>query len=324
MMRKQILLIIFLIVVKVSFSQLKPDFTKLDDAVVVVLIYDFKGDLLGHGSGFVIDAKGTVVTNYHVIEDAYKLKVRIDKNGLKSDYDIDKILSGNQESDIALISIKNSTPIDFQFLTLAKTLPKKGDQCWSIGTPADIQYMNTVSEGIISNIYVNGIETWRGQMLQVSAPFSHGSSGGPLVNSKGEVIGVTCGGGENKDEARANINWAVAIGELNSLSSINRASIVDPSKTPCQLSFYTNSKYTDNVYLYINSYYVGTFTKYFDGNYTPTCGEEGTITRFLTSGTHSYEVYFASQKQLYRGSITLNPGECQTFKIGAAHQKRRV
>lgn len=317
-MKKYILFVILSCIINVSYSQNKPDFKKLDNAVVVVLIYDYKGEILGHGSGFIIDENGTIATNYHVIEDAYTLKVRIENEGYRIDYEVDKILSGNKESDVALISLKNSTKIKFPYLSLSKTLPKKGDPCWSIGTPADIQYMNTLTEGIISNIYSNGIDNWTGQMLQVSAPFSHGSSGGALINSNGEVVGITCGGGENKDEARANINWAICINELKSLSSINKKSIVDPNKIPCQIAFYTNSKYTGNVYLYVNSNYVGAFSKYFNGNYTPTCGEEGTITRYLNSGTHFYQVYYADEKKWQSGSIALKPGECQIFKIGGS------
>jgi tetratricopeptide (TPR) repeat protein len=61
----------------------------------------------------------------------------------------------------------------------------------------------------------------------VSAPFSQGSSGGALVNSFGEVIGVTCGGHDHETAARANINFAVWIGELEELPSINKPIVLD-------------------------------------------------------------------------------------------------
>ena len=75
-------------------AQTKPDIEKLDDAVVLVMIYDYQGNFVGHGSGFIIDNKGTVVTNYHVVKGAYSLKVRVDNNGVKTDYDVENIISG--------------------------------------------------------------------------------------------------------------------------------------------------------------------------------------------------------------------------------------
>ena len=297
-------------------AQTKPDIEKLDDAVVLVMIYDYKGDFVGHGSGFIVDKKGTVVTNYHVVKAAYSLKVRVDNNGVKTDYDVENIISGDQSKDVAKIALKNSFGIVFPFLSLAKVPPAKGEECWTIGTPADPNYFNSVTEGIVSNIYPNGIELWTGKMLQVSAPFTHGSSGGALINKKGEVVGVTCGGQEDKNGARANINWAIWIGELNNLPIINKKSLVDPASIPCQLGFYTNSPYTGNVYLYIDGIYVGSFSKYFQNNYTPTCSEDGTITRNLYSGTHSYQGYFATTGQWYYGTVSLNPGQCQIYRVG--------
>jgi hypothetical protein len=293
-------------------AQTKPDIEKLDDAVVLVMIYDYKGNFVGHGSGFIIDNKGTVVTNYHVVKGAFSLKVRVDNNGVKTDYDVENILSGDQSKDLAKISLKNPYATVFPFLPLAKTYPSKGDDCWAIGTPADPKYMNTVSKGLISNIDLNSDP----KVLQTNAEITHGSSGGALINSKGEVIGITSAGDVSDDGARASINFAIWIGELNNLPIINKKSIVDPTSIPCQLGFYTNSPYTGNVYLYIDGIYVGSFSKYFQNNYTPTCGEDGTITRNLYSGTHFYQVYFANTGQWYYGTVTLNPGQCQIYRVG--------
>ena len=297
-------------------AQTKPDIEKLDDAVVLVMIYDYKGNFVGHGSGFIIDKKGTVVTSHHVVKGAYSLKVRVDNNGVKTDYDVENILSGDQSKDLAKISLKNSNSTVFPFLTLAKTYPSKGDDCWAIGTPADPKYMNTVSKGLISNIDL----TSDPKVLQTNAEITHGSSGGALINSKGEVVGVTSAGDGTVNGARASINFAIWIGELNNLPIINKKSVVDPASIPCQLGFYTNSPYTGNVYLYIDGIYIGNFSEYFQNNYTPTCGEDGTITRNLYNGTHSYQVYFANTGQWYYGTVTLNPGQCQIFRVGGVTQ----
>jgi hypothetical protein len=312
---KILIYILILLNSKFIFSQKKPNIEKIDDAVVLIKIYDYQNEFQGHGSGFIIDNKGTIVTNYHVVKAAYSMKVSIEINGVKTDYDVENILSGDQSKDLAKIALKNPKGIVFPFLTLAKVPPSKGEECWSIGTPADPNYMNTVTEGIVSNIYPNGIGKWSGKMLQVSAPYTHGSSGGALINEKGEVIGVTCGGDEDKDGARANINWAIWIGESTYLSTINKKSIVDPNSIPCQLSFYTNSQFSGNVHLYVDGVYLGTFKKYFLNNSTPQCGAEGTITRNLYAGTHTYTVYYANSGQKYYGSINLTPGQCQVFKV---------
>jgi hypothetical protein len=313
---KQIFTLVFIILTLTLFSQTTPNFDKINKAVVVVLIYDFKGNLVGHGSGFIIDEKGTVITNYHVVEEAYSLKVRVAINGKKSDYEVSNIISGNKSIDLAKISIKNIYNAKFNFLSLGKIETKIGEKCWAIGTPSDIDYMNTVTEGNISNMYPNGIKIWKGKMLQVSAPFTHGSSGGALVNNKGEIIGVTCGGASDEDGARANINWAISISELNNLYTINKKSIVDPNKIPCQIGFYTNNPYTGNVYFYVDGVYIGTFSKYFQNSYTPTCGETGTITRYLYAGNHNYSIYYGESNQWYHGTINLGPGQCQIFRVG--------
>jgi len=308
---KLLLLFVFLFNGKLK-AQTKPDIDKVDNAVVIVMIYDYQGNYVGHGSGFVIDDKGTVVTNYHVVKGASSLKVKIDNNGYKEVYDVENIISGDESKDLVKISLKNSSSKKFPFLTLSKTFPAKGDDCWAIGTPADEKYMNTVSRGLISNI--DKFSTPK--MLQTNAEITHGSSGGVLINNKGEVIGVTSAGDGTEDGARASINFAIWIGELNVLSPINKKSIVDPSSIPCQLSFYTNSPYTGSVYFYIDGNYVGSFSKYFQNNYTPTCGDDGTITRYLYSGTHTYQVYYVSIGKWYYGTIALNPGQCQIFKVG--------
>ena len=265
-MKKNTLICILFFTFSISgrlIAQTKPDIDKIDNAVVVVMIYDYHGNQVGHGSGFIIDDKGTVVTNYHVVEGASTIKVKIDNNGYKETYDVDNIISGNASKDLAKISIKNPYSKKFPFLTLSKTFPTKGEDCWAIGTPAEEKYMNTVSKGLISNIDQYSDP----KMLQTNAEITNGSSGGALINVKGEVIGVTSAGDVSEDGARASINFAIWIGELSNLSPINKQSIVDPASIPSQLGFYTNSPYNVHAYFYIDGIYVGSFSKYFQNNY---------------------------------------------------------
>jgi len=293
-------------------AQNKPNIALLDDAVVLIQIIDHEGNKVGHGSGFIVDSIGTVVTNFHVVEDAYSLKVITDINNFKEIHDVDKILTGEKSKDLATISIKNNIRRAFPYLKLSNKIPTKGEDVWAIGTPAEEEYMNTVSRGLVSNLNFSVSP----KIIQTNAEITHGSSGGALINDKSEVIGITSSGDESKDGSRASINFAISILEyLNGLPQINKERIIDPSKIPCKLSFYTNNPYVGDVYLYVDAVFIGKFTKYFPSQFKPNCGDNGTLTRYLYSGSHNYTVYFRNTGQYYYGTIELEPGECKIFNV---------
>ena len=130
----------------------------------------------GTGSGFFVSNKGDILTNYHVIEDAENIIV-IPSNSspiyaLVKDYD--------KQKDIALlvVNLPGSTP----FLKISSKLPKLGEAIMAVGNPKGLE--GTVSNGIISAFRENN--TW----IQFTAPVSPGSSGGALINSLGEVVGM--------------------------------------------------------------------------------------------------------------------------------------
>lgn len=292
-----------------SFSQI--DLSKLDDAVVLVKLYDYKNQFIGHGSGFAINSDGHIVTNHHVVKGASSIKIEFEIDGKRRVYEADKILKADESRDLAIVSLKSPGKYgEISFLKLADSPPKKGDKCWAIGTPADPKYMNTISEGLVSNLYFSEFP----KKIQTNAEITHGSSGGPLLNSKGEVIGVTSSGLETKDGARASINFAVWIGELKNIPTINKESLIDPNSIPATLSFYTNNQFSGSVYLYINGIYAGNFTKYFPST-APSCGQEGTISRNLFTGNHSYSIKYASTGQIFSGTVYLKPGECKVFNV---------
>ena len=82
-------------------------------------------------------------------------------------------------------------------IKIANNTPKVGEKIYTIGSPRGLD--NTFSSGEISQIRENG------KILQISAPIDHGSSGGVLLNSKGEAVGITSGG---IDDSGANLNYA--------------------------------------------------------------------------------------------------------------------
>jgi hypothetical protein len=317
---KRAILILAIIVspFTIVFAQIL-DIESLDDAVVLVEMYDYKEDFIGHGSGFIIDVNGTVVTNYHVVKGVHSLKVILQDNyGQRTSYNVQTVVKGSEIKDLAILKIKNPYHRKFKYLKIANSLPKKGEECWAIGTPANPKYMNTVSTGLVSNLALSN----NPKLIQTTAEISHGSSGGPLINKNGEVIGVTSSGDGTEDGARASINFAIWIGEITNLPTIGKERVIDPRSIPCELSFYTKNPFIGVVYLYVDGNYIGSFTKYLSS--IPECRAEGTITRTLYSGEHSYYVYYPRTGQHSYGKINLTPGQCQIIHVAGQTSQRTV
>lgn len=177
-------------------------FNKTVPAVVVVYAFDSNFEMLGQGTGFVIDQTGIIATNYHVIENSFFLRVAF-TNGEK--FEVSNILNTDEERDIALLKIKGYDLPKIPFGNSNKI--SIGDKVIAIGNPLGLS--NTLSSGIIS-----GIRTDLGyKLIQTTAPISPGSSGGPLLNAKGEVIGLTT----MYLEGGQNLNFAVPINYLIAL-----------------------------------------------------------------------------------------------------------
>jgi len=288
-----------------------PDIEKLDDAVALIEIYDYKNNFIGHGSGFVIESSGILVTNYHVVEGAYKLKIVFEENGTRVKYDVESIVKGSKSKDLAILKISNKNNKQFSYLKISKQPPEKGEECWAIGTPADPVFMNTVSKGLVSNLFFSE----NPKSILTNAEFAQGSSGGPLINQRGEVIGVNSAIFTSKNATRASINRSILIDEINDLPTIQKNKIIDPGKIPCEISFYTKNRFDGDLYLYVDGNYIGKLTKYFP-NITPKCGDEGTISRTLYSGEHSYSIYSKNRgRYIYGGRVNISPGECKIFNI---------
>jgi len=312
-MSKNLFLILLLFAPRFMFSQGEFNFAQNDNCVVVVEGYDYAGRKTGHGSGVLVDAsKGQVVTNYHVLEGANSFKVLF-RNG--KEISVTEIEKGSKSIDLAILKLPIDDLKGMKSAVIAKKIPSKGEKCGAIGTPADIQYMNTVSTGLVSNIHPQGIQGWTGYTLQINAEIAHGSSGGGLFNVAGELIGITCGGETGEDGARASINFAVSISEMNNLPSVHLKSLIDPKSIPCDFSFFTNDIYTGDVLLYVNQIYVGKFYKYFQPGVTPSCGQDGTLTLALPAGVYSYQVYYSNINQYTNGYIELTPGGCKLVRV---------
>lgn len=205
-MKKILLVLVFFFIISTSNSQnnLPVIISNSEKAVFIVQAYDNNGELLKFGTGFFIDENGTCITNYHVFENSSIIKI-VTINNLS--YPIKEIIKSSRNHDLIVFTIEVENKVDF--LKINKTIPLKGESVITIGNPIGLNW--SVSEGIISGIR----ETTLGNILQITAPISHGNSGGPLLNKNGEVIGIAT---FNIADGQ-NLNFALHIGILDSIYS---------------------------------------------------------------------------------------------------------
>ncbi len=153
---------------------------KARPAVMLLVVSDATGKEIGTGTGFLVSSDGKLVTNYHVIEKAASAIAKAENGGL---FHVEGVLASDQKNDLVLLKIKGK---DLPFLTLGNgDKIEVGTRISVIGSPLGLE--GTLSEGIVSALReVVGDR----KLVQVTAAISPGSSGSPLLNSAGEVIGV--------------------------------------------------------------------------------------------------------------------------------------
>lgn len=168
-------------------------FKEKSDAVVMIAAASPDGDRLG--SGFFISRNGKIVTNYHLIQRAHKIVIKL-KSGLA--FVPRRVVNLDPEKDIAVIQIEADSPVYFKMGNSNAVIT--GQRVLTIGSPQGLE--STISDGLISSIRANEFGM---KMFQVSVPLSNGSSGGPLIDLNGEVIGITTAAMSSGQ----NINFAV-------------------------------------------------------------------------------------------------------------------
>ena len=158
-------------------------------ATVYLEMQDSKGVPLGFGSGFFV-GDNLIATNYHVIEGAARGSAKL--VGQFSTYTIEGVTATDKTNDLALLKV---TVSGIKPLPLGNSSDVKiGETVYVAGNPKGLE--GTFSDGIISSRR----DPYTKERLQMTAPISPGSSGGPVLNSKGEVIGIsfmTLVGGQN-------------------------------------------------------------------------------------------------------------------------------
>lgn len=177
---------------------------KVSPSVVLLVMEDSNGQPLSMGSGFVVK-DGVVATNLHVIEGASRGYAKLADSKVK--FNIAGTVAIDPTRDIALLEVEGlkASPLPLGDSTQVAV----GDEVYAVGNPRGLE--GTFSAGIISSIRKVGDDS----LLQITAPISPGSSGGPVVNGKGEVVGVavaTFKGGQN-------LNFAIPGRYLSALTA---------------------------------------------------------------------------------------------------------
>jgi len=146
----------------------------------------------GMGTGIMIDERGYMVTNYHVIADVDMIRVELeDENRMKASY-IARRIRTDKEHDLAIIKIDGTSPKPFKVMPCGTSSDLMlCERVIAIGNA--FGYDGTVTTGIISslerNVEANDTVSYK-QLIQTDAAINPGNSGGPLINVNGEVIGI--------------------------------------------------------------------------------------------------------------------------------------
>ena len=163
------------------------------DAVFV--IYTSNETYNFQGSGFFISSLGVAVSNYHVFKGTSKgLESIKTKNGT---FKVESVLNYSEDNDYIVFKVAGNAVL-FPYLKIANSLPRVGEDVFAIGAPQGLEL--TLSKGIISALRADN------SIIQTTTEITHGSSGGPLFNMQGEVIGITSAG-----MGEADLNFAVSI-----------------------------------------------------------------------------------------------------------------
>ena len=180
---------------------------RVKPAVVAIATYDASGEALMTGSGFFL-RPGQVVTNLHVIRGAVRAEIKT-LDGKGKVFPVNGTIAIDEEGDLALLSV--DTPTERPRSTeLASELPDEGEPIFVIGNPLKLE--GSVSDGIVSAVR-EVPNSYR--IIQITAPISHGNSGSPVFNMKGQVLGVVT----IKVTNGQNINLAIAAARVAQLTA---------------------------------------------------------------------------------------------------------
>lgn len=162
-------------------------------AVVLLTIYDEGGRDRSSGTGFFVSPEGQLVTNHHVVEDAYRATATLDGGRV---VEVEGVLVSDPVRDLAILKVEGQ---GYEYLRLGTIRQvRDGDEIAVIGSPKGLA--GTLTTGIVAAVRDQGLDgganelhTTRAWTLQITAPISPGSSGSPILTRDGIVVGVAVG-----------------------------------------------------------------------------------------------------------------------------------
>lgn len=184
-------------------------------AIAVIHTYDRKDKPIGQGTGFFINNHGHVVSNHHVFRGARRAEVKLPSGT----YPVHKVLAEDIDSDLILFSV-NIKSGRYRYLPFESQSPPVGERIVVIGNPLGLEA--TVSDGIVSAH--RELEPL-GKVIQITSPISPGSSGSPVLNMRGEVIGVAT----FQYRQGQNLNFAIPIDRAKKLVSTGEKELAELS-----------------------------------------------------------------------------------------------
>jgi tetratricopeptide (TPR) repeat protein len=176
----------------------------VDPAIITVFGQDEKGAVISQGSGFFIDSRGQFVTNRHVLAGSSYAIIRVLSG---KEYSVSYVVKDFAKHDL-LVCKANIEGESINYLPISYELPEIGEDIIVIGAPKGLE--RTVSNGIVSSVRN---DDFFGTLIQITAPISHGSSGSPIIDMNGNVIGIAT---FNLREGQ-NLNFAMPALLLNNL-----------------------------------------------------------------------------------------------------------
>jgi tetratricopeptide (TPR) repeat protein len=187
LMKSRIIMILISLWVVVLSTPLKAeiDLTELvkivQPSVATVVAYDVNSNVANIGTGFFVNNKGHLITNHHVLVGKFGAEI---KTADGSTYPIKSVVAENQATDLIKVLV-DIPPEKVHWIEVSQEMPPVAQRVMVVGSPMGLE--QSVSDGIVSSVReIPGVGTF----FQMSAPISPGSSGSPVVNMEGKVVGV--------------------------------------------------------------------------------------------------------------------------------------
>lgn len=231
-----LLLVIIYSIHSYSQNQVQRILSETKDAVFTV--YANLDNGISQGSGFFISTDGVGITNYHVLDGANSAYI-LTGDGEK--FDISNIVDYDTNIDLVKFKIKANSDSKFKALEIQRGLPQQGSSILSLSTPIGLEA--TLSTGIISALRNDDIH---GAIIQITAPISHGSSGSPVMDMTGTVIGVATFGYEQGQS----LNFAVAANNIYKMQRSLNLLVSEMGRDPLETMNVKNAR----KYLQIGEY----------------------------------------------------------------------